>query len=575
MAVKDKLVTLEGLKAVHDHVAGDISSLRSAIVERDTQNEDWLNKFVNLTGNIFPYYVKRVENAYINSLNGKLAYSESNSYVSFIFAVKKNTTYSLTNARYLQLLDIDRETLIGERQQRVTTFSSGNAYYVAFSFAPGDYPESSFIFGIAPSKSQLSSKNAAIEVPTFKLSDSQQKYLTTNLYQSGWELGDIGASNGENADSSTTLRTKTYCPVFGNEAYNIECSKNISQLGFVYQYSASKEYLGQSTLITMENGVDFTTDQSCRFIRVVLRSAYGTTFDNDVFIYQNGGLVRNILNSEASVMFKIPTIIVDKNGNGNYETLTDAVNNATDGDIIFVRKGVYNGEKVEAWSKNITIIGESPYDTIIMNELDDYSNPPIEMSVGALYNIQFYSKGNVTTRHAYALHIDNDNQLNGTFYAENVIFKTDYGSGAVGAGMRRNCIQTYRNCVFENSNGPAFFGNETTQAQAGGIENSQYYKFYNCTFKNNVSSSVVIMRGMKSNGSTVYCTFVGCSFMDDGTTQHPAFRMDYTSPEYMGTSDVMGDMGIINWNLDSISTGNTIPDLNAAKDGEMYIVTGD
>lgn len=36
MAVKDKLVNLESLKAVHDHVAGDISSLKSAmLLEQD------------------------------------------------------------------------------------------------------------------------------------------------------------------------------------------------------------------------------------------------------------------------------------------------------------------------------------------------------------------------------------------------------------------------------------------------------------------------------------------------------------------------------------------------------------
>lgn len=554
-------------RAAADTTLGnDVQDLKSAI----KQNDDWFNRNVLLTGNLFPFYIEKKTGVYVNDQNGQLVYSSGSSYNSYIIPVKKNTTYSLTNGRFLALLDDDRKTLIGERQQNITSFNSGNAYYVAFSFAPGDYPESTFVFSEGTA---LSTIQGEIGFDRFALTLEQQKYLSNNLYQEGWELGDIGSSYGDNQPGLTTLRTKGYCPVFSGEAYIIRCYKSITSIGYVYQYGADKTYLGYAKIITVNNGIAFTTASSCRYIRMVLVSAYGTTFGNDIVFLQNGGIVRNvILQSERNINV-IPTIIVDKNGNGDYTSLTAAVAASSNGDIIFVRKGIYENEIVEAWNKNITIIGESPYNTIIQNELDDYNTPPIEMSVGALYDIQFYSIGNETQRHAYALHIDNDNQLNGTFYAENCIFKTDYGSGAVGAGMRRNCVQCYRNCVFENGHGPAFFGNETTQQQAGGITNSQYYKFYNCTFKTDGNGSVVIMRGMKSNGSTVYCTYVGCVFMDDGSNAKPAFRMDYTSEEYMGTSTNEGDMGIINWNLDPISFGNSIPDLNGAKEGMMYIVT--
>jgi hypothetical protein len=266
-------------------------------------------------------------------------------------------------------------------------------------------------------------------------------------------------------------------------------------------------------------------------------------------------------------------IVVDITGNGDYTSLRHAVFAANDGDIIFVRRGVYDNQEVEAWDKDITIIGESPYNTIIQNSTDDYHTPPLEMSRGALYNLQFHAIANTTERKAYALHIDNDNQENGTFYAENCIFISDDGPAAVGAGSRRNSSQIYKNCIFENmGNREAFFGNEATDQQTAGIVNNQYYKFYNCTFKTHGNSNVVIMRGMKAEGNTVWCTFVNCAFMDDGTTESPTFRMDYTSAQYMGEATTMGDMGIINWNLDPISSGNTIPDLNRCNEGHIYAV---
>ena len=198
------------------------------------------------------------------------------------------------------------------------------------------------------------------------------------------------------------------------------------------------------------------------------------------------------------------------------------------------------------------------------------------MSAGNLYNVTLWAKTNLNApqKRAYALHIDNDYQANRTFYAENVIFISDDGPAAVGAGSRINHRQVYKDCIFINQNNqPAFFGNEATNQQTAGTVNNQYYQFYNCTFSTpNQHSYVVIMRGMKAEGNTVWCLFKDCAFMDDGSTDHPIFRMDYTSAQYMGDATTMGDMGLINWNLDPISSGNTIPDLNRCKEGEMYII---
>ncbi len=56
-------------------------------------------------------------------------------------------------------------------------------------------------------------------------------------------------------------------------------------------------------------------------------------------------------------------IIVDCNGNGNYTTIQDAINNASNGDIIYVWAGVYYENLIV--NKTVTLIGNGTKNTII------------------------------------------------------------------------------------------------------------------------------------------------------------------------------------------------------------------
>ena len=58
------------------------------------------------------------------------------------------------------------------------------------------------------------------------------------------------------------------------------------------------------------------------------------------------------------------TIIVDINGDGDYTSIKQAISNADVTDIVFIRKGVYNENRISV-SKKIEIIGEDPSNTII------------------------------------------------------------------------------------------------------------------------------------------------------------------------------------------------------------------
>ena len=265
-------------------------------------------------------------------------------------------------------------------------------------------------------------------------------------------------------------------------------------------------------------------------------------------------------------------IIVSKSGKGDYTTLTEAVANAKDGDVIFVRKGVYDNEEVEAYGKDITIIGEDVNSTIIKNGLDLYARPPIEMSIGKLANLTFHSYGvdGGDNRHAYALHNDDNSLQDKTFIAENCIFHTRSGYGAVGMGLRKGCVMTFKDCIFlnESPDGVPFFGNESALSQ--GPAGEQRLNFYDCQFITTQAQRAAIFRGMKTLGNYVICTFIGNTFVSTDTSL--TIRLDYTSPEYIGTSERMGNMGLVNWDLTYASRLNNIEELNIARTGNVNII---
>ena len=58
------------------------------------------------------------------------------------------------------------------------------------------------------------------------------------------------------------------------------------------------------------------------------------------------------------------TLIVDINGNGDYISIKEAVNNANPTDIILIKEGIYTENNLKI-NKKVTITGDNPNTTII------------------------------------------------------------------------------------------------------------------------------------------------------------------------------------------------------------------
>jgi len=78
-------------------------------------------------------------------------------------------------------------------------------------------------------------------------------------------------------------------------------------------------------------------------------------------------------------------LYVGGSGEGNYTSIQDAINDANDGDTIFVYSGTYH-EKINTYSKKICLIGENEKTTIIDGDGDDCN-----ILEAASYNLEIHN----------------------------------------------------------------------------------------------------------------------------------------------------------------------------------------
>ena len=201
--------------------------------------------------------------------------------------------------------------------------------------------------------------------------------------------------------------------------------------------------------------------------------------------------------------------VVARDGSGDFTSLATAVSTVPTGSRILVKAGVYEDEVVQCVGKELTIIGQNPYKTIVRNSADDYYNPPLNIGKGFVSGITFASTGTTGATHSYAAHIDNDDLFGNSLIFHDCRFQSA-STSAVGIGTRKNCSLVFENCEFVSTSGTtdAFFVHPTTDANNYSL--AQYLYLINCQFK---SSAAIVMHigkyGTSANGVMVTC--IGCT----------------------------------------------------------------
>lgn len=175
---------------------------------------------------------------------------------------------------------------------------------------------------------------------------------------------------------------------------------------------------------------------------------------------------------EEEQISKLLNIKVAQDGTGDYDTVSEAVEKAIDGSEITIYPGEYY-EVIKAYGKNIKLIGIDKEKCIIYNDLDDYYNPPLEISKGYVENLTILSKnsGESSDNSSYAVHIDDNRLYNSKLLFNNCYIYSDNRSG-VGIGLRPNSEVVFENCEIVGKYGAGlFFHNSANENYLGDNQN--------------------------------------------------------------------------------------------------------
>ena len=143
------------------------------------------------------------------------------------------------------------------------------------------------------------------------------------------------------------------------------------------------------------------------------------------------------------------TWVVAQDGTGNCTRITDACNMANDGDTIYIKSGLYR-EKLALWGKNLHLVGEDKFNTIIIDSTGDYDAPPVEMNMGSISNLTIIEDFNGTfleDRYAYCIHCESTENIGegATLIIDNCILKNTK-QACFGLGMQENLTVIVTNC---------------------------------------------------------------------------------------------------------------------------------
>lgn len=148
------------------------------------------------------------------------------------------------------------------------------------------------------------------------------------------------------------------------------------------------------------------------------------------------------------------SVVVSKNGRGDFTTISDAIASTTNGDTIIIMAGVYE-ESVHMWGKERHLIGANRDSCVLTNGTGNYISPPLEMNIGSIRNLSIIADNYAPTIRnpaidnksipCYAVHVEFGNKESYLLEIENCVIESKWNS-AIGLGVRYNQTVIISNC---------------------------------------------------------------------------------------------------------------------------------
>lgn len=274
--------------------------------------------------------------------------------------------------------------------------------------------------------------------------------------------------------------------------------------------------------------------------------------------YKQYGIVVDLNNALPTIdritKHNVHDIVVAKDGSGDFASLTEAVANAKDFDVIYVKNGLYENEIVKAWRKTVFIIGESRDGVIITNSTGEYATPPVEMGTGLLRNLTIYAKdpGGVTPKNkCYALHSESSVYNYFKFEIDNCNIISDWRQ-SWGMGMRGSMVYHAHNVNFDG--GVYFHDNEHTDGTV------QKIFFDTCNITRDDTGAALIMQDQQMSSADIDVRFNRCFIKSLQGSEILFYKWVSANKTVIPAT---GFADFPSWGLNAFSWGNSEATLNA------------
>lgn len=454
--------------------------------------------------------------------------------------------------------------------------------YISYSYHASLFkqyiiPASDFPLKYQPPEKKFLNRNVELTIsnfmPVFKLGKNLfNKYNIINGYSFYYADGKSLLYGLPTEQGVQSFEHQCFCPDY------IPCTPNtdyvVNKMCAVAEYDINGNFLFGHPLVS---GGTFKTDFNTYYLRV------GQVYqaDKDSFMLCEGSTLDNIeyepfklipRSDITSNNFKILTISQD--GTKDYETISSAVGDASDNDIILIYPGEYD-EEVHVYDKNIHLIGLSKEKCILTHSGMNYTKPPLEIAKGSVKNLTIKATNTGTQEDdhkAYCVHIDNDNEISQSLTFENVSFINEVHQG-VGIGLRSDFTLTFDSCDFNTTEKAALYCHDW-EDQGNQLRQNQKLIIKNCTFINDSTTEATIKlqsQQLDTIEPNTTVTFINNRIINKNDSDkliEMAFWYN-SNGSARETNLKNGFMQSADWVLSDESTGNNLKLLNILKNEEL------
>ncbi len=311
-------------------------------------------------------------------------------------------------------------------------------------------------------------------------------------------------------------------------------------------YDASQGYIG-GEIISASRGALVTLPENCAFVTLSMAQS---EIRNSFFVQDDSN----------------NTFVVAKNQDTRFASVKSAVAAIKERGTVIVMPGTYYGN-VQAWGKQVNIIGVDRENCILENSSSSYSAPPLEIAAGVVKNVTIKARGTNaegrgagnTEPGAYGVHVEDNGLCDSLLKFENCYIYSDFNS-AVGMGMRGGCRVQFINTHLKGKEF-GLFCHDSASRNYSGVQN---LSMINCVVEGMQGSGAVRFDSQGTTGATVNVLFVGTILRNQNVKGVPAKN----SKNLLSTRNNGGRgaddnwMGLKNYFLIEDSMGNNIIEMD-------------